>query len=526
MAMTPCLIALALWGLLPTAQAGLMEQPPIDAVRASLLLCDGVGDCQRDASWVEGLGIVDDEPLVLVELLVELDAGGWAEGVDQRGRFELGLATAREQAALGRWRAVEVAADDALGALEIWPGTVSPQDLFALSYLQGAARMHRGGDRGHEASFRQAAAVLGQETLERPTDDVPSGRAFIDEQRKLKVAGQGTLLLGLIPPETTVWIDGRPLEPDEVELALPPANHRVTALQADGVRTWKATVPVLGERTSRVVIDIPRSSSAAWVSQGLDQLFLTLQAPVEIEAMLAELCRRFDLAELRLLQVVQPESPGMQGSVELGPPSALRPKAAEGEEVDHGDGVPSTYEAQLAAELGYRQEEHVAEGERRLRVVFYDPATGHFQADGGTAVSLEGLRPRLRLGAAPGASWMLEQPHVGADLLVALRAGPLWVEGRLGAARAQEPYRLYPDWSDRWLYHLAIGPGWRRRDGPFVPSVALLGEAWVPVSVGGRLQAGANLCMTRGICAGLEAHGSLGGQGPGWGVALAVSQGM
>jgi hypothetical protein len=520
------LLALCSLTLLPAARAELVERPPLGAPRVSLLLCDGAGDCQADAAWVQGLGIVDQEPLVLVDLLMELDAGGWVEGVDQRGRFEASLAAARVAAAEGRWRAVEAATGLALEALETWSGTVAPQVLFDLYWLQGAAQLHRGEDRGHEKSFRQAAALLAGEPPALPLEDALAERAFVEEQRKLAVAGRGTLLLGLIPADTEVWVDGRPLGPEDFELSLPPATHRVTALQRGGVSTWSAAVPVLGERTSRVVIDIPPSSSAAWVTTELERLFLTLQAPDDLEAMLRGLCQRFDLAQLRLLQVVQPPVARDEGSVSLGPASPTRPAAAEGEEVDHGDGVPSTYEAQLATDHSYREERHEAERERRLRVVFFDPVTGHLQADGGTAALVDGSRSRLRLGVDVGYQRMLEQHHLAGDLCLSLRAGPLWAEARAGAARAQIPYRLYPDWTDRWLYHVALGPGWRPRRGPLVPSVALLGEAWIPVSAGARLEIGGRACLTRGLCLGVEAHGAWSNQGLGLGGGLVIDQGL
>ncbi len=516
---------LALTSLVHPALAARADHPPRGAPRASLLLCSA-SDCEQDAAWVEGLGIVDDEALVLVDLLMELDAGGWAAGIDQRGRFEEGLEAATQAAAEGRWRAVEAACERALEALEAWPGTVPPQVLFDLHWLRGAAQLHRGEDKGHELSFRQAAAMLDGAAPLYPLEDEGAQRTFVEEWRKLKVAGEGELLLGLVPPHTQVWVNGRPLEDEQIELSLAPAEHRITAQQRGGVRSWSATVPVLGGRTSRVVIDLPASSSAAWVTEELGQLFFTLQAPPELEEMLRELCLRFELGQLRLLLVEHSRDRVASGLVELGPPDRLRPEAAEGEVVDHGDGVPSSYEDQLESEHHFRQERSSGSSERRLRVVFYDPVTGHFQADGGTAGAL-GVGPdRMRLGASMGYARMLARHHVGAELSVALAAGPLWVDLRAGAARAEEPYRLYPDWSDRWLYHLALGPGWRRPRGAFRPSATLLAEAWLPVSLGARLELGAALCLDRGLCAGLMGFGGASDRGASLGAGLRIEQGL
>ena len=522
------MLALSALLLLADAQAEPWTRlPPPGAERASMLLCDGQGPCAEDAAWIAGQGLVAGEPLVLVDLLLELDAGGWLGGVDRRGAFEQAMADARAEAAAKRWPAVEHAAARAEEALGDWPGTVEPQALFDLWYLQGAARVHARRDRGHEQSFRQAAAMLQGPPESFPTDDTEARNAFVDEQRKLAMAGTGTLLLGMVPPGTRIWVDGRLLPPDSIERPLPPARHRVTALGPDSIHTWQAWVPVLGERDSRVVIELPASSSAAWVSEQLEAAFTTLQAPAELRALLQGWCLRHRVAELRLLQVVQPRLASGGGSVQVGPAPATRPAAAEGEEVDHGDGVPTTYEDQLEADHIARAEAHASEAERRLRVAFFDPLTGHLHADGLTpAALLEQPARHLRLDLRLGYLRLLDRHHAALDLGVAVALGPLWARGTLGLARADQEYRYYPDWNDRQIYRAAAGFQWLPLEGALSPLLGAELEAWIPVTLGGRALAGIEGRLGAGWALEAALQADLTGEGLGWGAGAGLSRGF
>jgi hypothetical protein len=421
--------------------------------------------------------------------------------------------------------AVEAATDRAYAALDRWSGTVPPETLFDLAYLQGAARLHARRDRGHEQSFRQAAAMLGGPVGEVPTEDAEAGRAFTDEQRKLRMAGTGTLLLGLVPPQTRIWVDGRLLPSDTEELTLAPARHRVTALGPDGIRTWEADVPVLGERVSRVVIDLPVHSSASWVTDELGSAFSTLQAPDDLRDLLRGWCQRHRVQQVRLLRVTQASKGLALSPLTLGPPSPTRPEASQGEAVDHGDGIPATYEAQLEADQAVRDEAHAQESERRLKVVFFDPLTGHLHADGGTPAALAASPTRkLRLSARLGYAGMMERHHATLDLDVATHVGSFWLGGSLGFARADVEYRLYPDWNDRQLYRVAAGARWvpwERRVSPFA---GLEFQVWVPVTLGARLLTGGELALGAGWLVQADLHADAMGKSLGWGGEVGVGR--
>ncbi|MFH1463829.1 MAG: hypothetical protein ABIO70_05530 [Pseudomonadota bacterium] len=501
------------------------DAPPPGQRRVSMLLCDGQGSCAEDAAWIEAQGLLQGEVLVLVDLLLELDAGGWVDGANERGALEESLTKARAAAAEGRWGAVEAATDRAYAALDRWPGTLPPETLFDLAYLQGAARLHARKNLGHEQSFRQAAAMLDGPPGALPSDDGDAGRAFTDEQRKLRMAGTGTLLLGLVPPETRIWVDGRPVPPETDELTLAPARHRVTALGRDGIHTWQADVPVLGERVSRVIIDLPVHSSAAWVTEELGSAFSTLQAPDELRDLLAGWCKRHRAQQVRLLRVTQASKAQEVSPLTVGPSSPTRPEAAQGEAVDHGDGIPTTYEAQLEADLAQREDVHAHESERRLNVIFFDPLTGHLHADGGTPAALTASPTRhLRLGARVGYAGMIARHHAELDLEVATHLGAFWLGGSLGLARADVEYRLYPDWNDRQLYRVAAGARWVPRERRLSPFLGLEAQAWIPVTLGVRALAGGELSLGAGWLVQADVHTDATGRGLGWGGGVGVGR--
>ena len=507
------------------AQAQVVERPPPGMHRVSLLLCDDSATCEEDAEWLSQAGLVDDEPLVLVDLLLELDAGGWVEGVDQRAEFEQSLARAQLAAERGRWPVVEASVDQALAALAAWPATVSKQELFELYFLQGAARLHRGEDRGHEFSLRQAAALVDGRPDRFPTVSEPARRAYIDELRKLSVAGPGTLQLTIVDPASAVFVDGRPIEPDQDLLELLPGQHRITAVTPGCRETWSASVPVLAERVSRLTVEPPQTCSTAWITGELQEVFTTLQAPIELVELLAGFCQRFDMEQLRLLHVQRPAVAGGASELELGPARGDRPLAAEGEEVDHGDGVPSTYEGQLVEERTAQQDAYAVDGEHRLQVAFFDPVTSHLHADGATATDLSlSSEQRLRLGVHAGYARLLDHHHAALDLVAAVRAGPLWAEGRLGVVRADGIYNLYPDWTDRHLYHVLAGARWAPREGWFTPVFGGGLELYVPAAWGGRAVVGAEATLGGVWVLAAEGHVGFVGLGLGWGTGASLAR--
>lgn len=522
-ALLPSLALLLLFGA--SARAEVVERPPLGARRVSLLLCDDPASCEEDAEWLARAGVVGDEPLVLVDLLLELDAGGWVHGVDQRTSFEQSLERAQLSAERGRWSAVEAATDQALAALSVWPSTVQTQQLFDLYFLQGAARLHRGEDRGHEFSLRQAAALVDGRPDRFPTVSELARRAYVDELRKLRVAGPGMLQLVVADPSSAVSVDGRPFEPGVDAVVLLPGAHRVTAITPGCRTTWSASVPVLAERTSRLVVEPPQSCSTAWITGELQEVFTTLQAPVELLDILGGFCQRFDMEQLRLLHVQRPAGSNTASEAEIGPARSDRPAAAEGEEVDHGDGVPSTYEGQLVEDRSALEDAHPADGEHRLQVVFFDPVTSHLHADGATATDLSlTTEQRLRLGVRAGYASLLDHHHAALDLSAAVRLGPVWAEGQLGVVRADGLYNLYPDWTDRHLYHVLAGVRWAPREGWLTPVAGGALELYVPAAWGGRVLAGAEVTLGGVWVLAGEGHVGIVGGGLGWGVGASLAR--
>lgn len=187
-----------------------------------------------------------------------------------------------------------------------------------------------------------------------------------------------------------------------------------------------------------------------------------------------------------------------------------------------GDGVPATYED----EVGFRheaalQERH--EAARRLRVVFFDPATRRFSSESTFAAALDAGPRRFRVGLQAGYTALMGHHHGAADAVLAWRLGLLAVEGRLGAARADAPYDFYPDWQDRHLYHALAGARWwpDRAVAPFVGAAA---EVYAPVAFGGRVHSGVQWTFLPGWTGALEAHAALLTTGPAWGVALGLAR--
>ena len=157
----------------------------------ALLVCDGPVACAEDDEWAKEAGANGGLPLIAVDALLELDAGGWADGADQRTRFKGALEAAQGAAAKGQWAAVLEAADEGQDALRRWSGRVPRDDLFTMAWLEGAAALARNKDQRWQAAFRQAAAILdGEAPSTWPLDDVVAQRAYLEELRKLTVGGR------------------------------------------------------------------------------------------------------------------------------------------------------------------------------------------------------------------------------------------------------------------------------------------------------------------------------------------------
>lgn len=519
--------------LVASAVAAVVPEVPPGADTVAVLLCPPDDACEEDAAWVSGAQGLGDAPVVRLDLLLERDNAGWVGGSDTRAALVAAVTEAEAAAAKGRWAAVGAAVTEAKAALALVRGDVNTQTLFAVWYLDGAAAIARGEDRGHEYSFRQAAAIGDGQDVKVPAHDdlgtlgVAIGRAWADERRKLAVGGEGAL--SLVGPEGTRWsIDGATIGAGATDVKLLPGNHRIVATRSGTVRSWQGEVPVLAGRTVAVTAAFSPAESAGWLHARLDDAFDTLQGPPELTHLLAEWARRHDLAGVRLLKVESTVADAPISPIAVGAADPLRPAAADGERVDHGDGIPSTYAEEVVAidESGRARGGAV---ERRLRVMWFDPALERFSLDSGEAVARpDTVASRFRVSLHLGYTGMMAHHHAAVDLGGAWRVaqvagGGLDIEGRLGLVRADAPYNLYAGWVDQQLYHASLGVRWAP-DWDLAPFVAAGPELYVPVAFGARVSAGAQLRIERRWLAVAELHGGWLDQGPGWGAGLSVGR--
>lgn len=493
----------------------------------SLLVCDGPVACAEDAEWAKAAGAHGGLPLIAVDTLLELDAGGWVDGADQRARFQEALEAARAAASKGQWGKVLSEVETAQDALRRWTGRVSRDDLFLLSFLEGTAALHRNKDERWQAAFRQAASIRdGQPPEGWPLQDEVARRAFLEELRKLAVGGRGDLALTGLPDGARLYIDGNPAPTRSGAIPLLPGTHRVTVEIPGAVRSWKGDVPVLAERTSAVRVEPDATAQAAWVQQQLVAGFDALALPRSVAELLGDWCLKEGHPAVRLVRVEPTRRLVRAPPVGLTSPPPTRPEAAEGERVDMGDGVPATFSDHVVARYQGDRDGHVQDGPVRLRVAWFEPATGRILQDPPAAAPLPAEEPpSTRAGLHLGYARALGNPHAMAELTVVTEAGPVWLDVRAGLARGSEPYLLYPGWTDRQLYHLAALARWRP-DWTVRPYASLGPELYLPVSVGGRGAVGVEGPVGMGLMANLEGHWGLHDTGQTWGLGAALTQGF
>jgi hypothetical protein len=507
--------------LVALAAAAPLDTVPPGVTSAEVLLCPWGDSCDPDITWVAGIRAEDFVPL---DLLLDRDNDGYVGGVDTRSAVADALLRAEAAAGKGQWGAVGREVTAAQAALEQVQGDVNTQTLFTLWFLRGSAELARGADRGHEFSFRQAAAIAWDQKVKLPPNDTATLRAYQDESRKLVVGGTGNLVLAEPPTGTTYSLDGRVLGPGRQELTLLPGTHRVTAVQPGALHTWKAEVPVLPGRTVEVGATFSQADTARWVQGQLTLAFDTLQAPPEVTRFLSEWAARHALTQVVLLDVAASEPHPRVIDVHTSPADPMRPAAAAGERVDHGDGIPTTYEEQVLAEDEAAKARRPDGVERRLRIVYYDPVLQRFSTSPDPVPPPELAEPRFRVSVNLGYLGMAGRHHATADLGGAWRVGPISVEARLGLVRADAPYPLYPNWSDQQLYHVSLAARWAPH-GDWAPFVTLGPEVYIPMAVGARLGAGVQAHLDRAWLGQLEAHGALSDEGLGWGIGLAIARG-
>ncbi|MFZ5478581.1 MAG: hypothetical protein ACOZNI_17555 [Myxococcota bacterium] len=483
-----------------------------------LLVCPWDDTCDADAAFVAKTADAGDPAPVTLSLALEQDDGGWVDGVDLRRVYGEALMRAEDAAAKRRWGAVLDETATALEALKKLRGTVSTQSLYTLHFLRGAASRARGDDQAYAYSFRQAAAISQGQEVKLPPHDEDTLRAYQDEARKLVVGGTGTLNLGDPGPGVRYVVNGRELPEGPQQISLLPGNHRVGATSAKALRTWQVEVPVLAGRTIDVTAAFSPADAKAWVQARLEESFDRMAAPPEVTGMLRQVALRHGVDQLEIVRVEWTRPGAVAGEVHVGSADPLRPAAAAGEKADFGDGIPSTYEEEVAA---VAEAPRRTEGEPRLRVVWFDPATQRFSATPKTTP--RGDDPtRFRVGVALGYVGMLDHPHGAGDVAAAYRVGPVDVEGRLGVAVAETPYN-YRSGPSPVVWHVTAAARWAP-DWRVAPYASLGPEVWIPMSVGGRLAVGGQMRVDGVWLVQIEVAGSASDVGLGWATSAGVGR--
>ena len=476
-----------MWILLPVTLLGLIGAAPVQAASlAALLLCEDGSACKDDVAYAKSV-VGNEPPITPIDLFLVLDAGGWSDGGDQRERFEQALLTAEVALSRSRYGQLDAAVNEGLAALDRWPGTVSQASLFALYFYQGVARTATG-KAGAAYSFRQAAAIGDGVQQNLPTEDVRFTRPWLDESRKILVGGRGWIEVEGDLTRTEVRVDGRPIREPDAKIALLPGTHRVTATRANGIRTWEVDVPVLAERTSRVQPEFTAEGDANWVRAQLGGAMDNLQALPEVTDILAVWCAQHGVDELQLLQMRVRAVEHPLAPVDMTPAPATRPGAADGERLDMGDGVPTTFAD--AVTQARADEERAPTDQRTLKIVYFDPRSRLFHADTVLPFVPDHPPEHFRIGGSVGYSSVLGHKHAGFDLGFLAKFGSFGVQFDLGVLRAESPYSLQPGWVDRQLYHVDLLARWAPLPGRVSPFAALGPELYVPVAVGGRLTLG------------------------------------
>lgn len=494
-----------------------------EPVERGLLVCADPGACAADQAWVTHIGGGGRGGFQVLDFAGAFGAGALPDGMTAERAFRSAVDDARQAVSRKRWAAALAATDEAIDALRGWHGLVPTRELFDLWFSRGVAQVELGRDQGQGYSFRQAAALLDGADATLP-DGLSSKvqHAWLDETRKLVVGGKGTLQVGGGPDGTRWTVDGRPIEGGTVQLLA--GNHRVTA-SADGrIRTWTADVPVLPGRTSAVTPEFSEEDEPTFVLDQLDHAVVALDAAESVKALLSALCEADGVEELRLMRVEQVREVPKPADVAMTGAAADRPAAAAGEAMNLGDGVPSTYEAEVAQKQQEEGERHVQET-NRLRVVYFDPVTRRFSADASVSTALVAPAEHLRVGVRGAWMMMNERQHFGGDLELAVPVGPVAIDVRAGILHADEPYNFYTDWVSGNLYHAFVGARWAP-SWTVAPYVGLGADFYIPMAVGARGFLGAQARFASHWMGEVEADGGYTQTGFQAGASLGVSRGF
>jgi hypothetical protein len=280
--------------------AGVVTDVPAGEPRVALVVCPTEEPCSSEIFKVEAH---EHLPMILLELMLEQDTAGWAEGESLDARFSTAMDRAKGAVAAKHWEEADIALDDAEATLQRWSGTVDNQQLFELYYVRGAVRLARGDD--PTADLRQAAAVAWNREVALPLPD-PVATAYYAAMTGLLTDGTGTIRLAAPPPGAAWFLDGVPIGDAAAEVRVFPATHRVTARGEGNTHTSRRDVQVRAGQRREVALGFSRADDTRWVQAQIRAAFAGGTLPPEVMGVLSDWCVRKDVHQLRLLLVADP----------------------------------------------------------------------------------------------------------------------------------------------------------------------------------------------------------------------------
>jgi len=456
-----------------TAIGSLAAQPVLDvppgAAAITVQVCEQADGCPAESRALGahlaalGLPLLDFDAVALAGPGGQAARARWLDAMDALHRAP-DLARAR-------------AAREALLAL---PFTVPMDELFALLAELGQQELRAGHDAAADQAFADAAACSQGRIYDLPPLDAASLPRYLDAADR---AARATLAPVPVVVETggvhgTLFVDGLRIGEVPGRYALAPGWHRLS-IETTGRRTaWVGELRVDDRHWPFVRADLGRA-----VGEGaLEAAVLGAihgQAPdgATAESLTAWAASR-DLAWVRFVAVEPSRSTA-------DPPAEVFP--------DLDPGAPRW----------------------ALRAAWLDVRAGRFAVDPPpVAVLLAEPRPaRFRVGGTLGYLHLAPRHHVDLEVQALVGMAPSWsLDLRLGLLRTGQAYFLYPGWTDRQLYPLAVGVRWgRTTGGPFLAAQAL---AVVPYALGGVGRIGWELAPTTWWRLGLEVSG--GATDKGW----------
>jgi len=365
----------ALLLLLPAAWAGGSGL----SQRVTLVLCPDVTACADQMMWISGLKETTGDSILLADTVLELEGGGWKDGIPIADRLRADLDKARTEMAARRTTSADGALEDAREAVDRWNGTVSGQDLFDLYYLRGALRLAQ--DRPATDAFRQAAILAWNRTVTFPLDDEAAATAYYAAQAAVLAEGTGTIHVESMLPSATIALDGVPLGPAPVDVHAFSGRHRLTATQEGTTLRWKRDIFVRPDEIAQAEARFDRSGDANWV---YDQLLLSLSfrtLDAAVANLLSDWARQENVKLIRVAHAerIEPKSKKKARKVETPRPEATDEVVLDGVRTAGEAAIP-VYEDPTVVPVPSKLMDLPDTAQMRYRLVqaLYDPQLRRF----------------------------------------------------------------------------------------------------------------------------------------------------